>query len=150
MDEIKLSLSIPADVDGFILLQCPLCGDFFKLRADEMQAEDVIDFCCPVCGFKSKDNYFTAEAINLALAKVENKVMNELFHEFEKMEQQTKGGLISFKAGTKPREKAEIPLIAGINEMEIQEYPCCKRQAKLKPIVKNTGSYCPYCGVRYD
>ena len=42
-------ISIPADEDGFVLMQCPLCGEFFKLRAEDFEAEDVIEIWCPCC-----------------------------------------------------------------------------------------------------
>ena len=64
-------ISIPADEDGFVLMQCPLCGEFFKVRAEDLNAEDVIEIWCPCCGLKS-DTYFTKDVIELALKKAEN------------------------------------------------------------------------------
>lgn len=39
MDTITGEVSIPADDQGFVLMQCPLCGKFLK----DYHAEDVIE-----------------------------------------------------------------------------------------------------------
>lgn len=149
MNNINLQISIPADNDGFVLLKCPLCGEFFKLKADEIEAEDVINIWCPCCGLIS-DSYITEEVITLALNKAKNIVNDLIFDEFKKLENHTKGNLFSFKAGNKPKRESENQLVVGIEALEIRKYKCCKKEAKIKPLVKICGSYCPYCGVRYD
>ncbi len=144
-----MKISIPSDTDGFVLFQCPLCGEFFKLTPNDTQADDVIEIWCPSCGLKS-ENYFTEDVIELAMKMAENVAMDMIFKEMQKWERQFKGSGLTFKAGKKPRSKPESPIIAGIEALEIQQYDCCKRQAKIKPIVKFTGSYCPFCGVKCD
>lgn len=146
MNDIKIEISIPTDNDGFILLQCQLCGEFFKLTPGDAKADDVIEIWCPSCGLKS-ENYLTANVIELAMKMTENIGMDMIFKEMKKMERQIKGSGVTFKAGKKPRPKAENPIISGIESLEIQKYNCCKRQSKIKPIVKLSGSYCPFCGV---
>jgi hypothetical protein len=34
MSDSTFEISIPADNDGFVLLQCPYCGEFFKITPD--------------------------------------------------------------------------------------------------------------------
>ena len=34
-----------------------------------------------------------------------------------------------------------------IEALERKMYSCCKMEAKIKPILKMSGSYCQYCGV---
>lgn len=147
MADINLEISIPADNDGFVLMQCPLCGEFFKLTPDDIEAEDVLEIWCPCCGLKS-ENYLTEDVVELALKMAENTAMDLVFKEMKKWERQFKGNGLSF--GKKPTSKPEDPVVAGIEMLEIQKYECCKRQAKIKPIVKMIGSYCPFCGVIYD
>ncbi len=36
-----------------------------------------------------------------------------------------------------------------IDTMQKKLYKCCKKKKqKIKPILKFSGSYCPYCGVK--
>lgn len=149
MSTIIDEISIPADNDGFALLQCSLCGEFFKVRPDDYQADDVIEIWCPSCGLKA-DNYFTDDALDLAEKKVENYASELLYNEMKKWERQFKGSLISFKVDKKPQPREEYPIKYGIDALEIMKYSCCKRDAKIKPIYKICGSYCPFCGVRYE
>lgn len=149
MGDFDMSLEIPADPDGFVLLQCPLCGEFFKLRVDECQAEDVYEIWCPTCGLKS-DNYYTEEVIELAMKMFMNKVNDVLYDGFKKLETKSKRGSFVVKVGKKPEKEDETPLVAKIDALEEQHYKCCNRSAKIKPGVKMSGSYCPYCGVSDD
>ena len=71
MSTIIGEVSIPADDQGFVLMQCPLCGEFFKIKPEDYHAEDVIEIWCPSCGLKA-ENYFTDDVIELALKKTKN------------------------------------------------------------------------------
>ena len=44
--------------------------------------------------------------------------------------------------------ESEDSIRSGIEAMEICNFPCCKRTAKIKPLLKMTGAYCPFCGVK--
>lgn len=72
-DKINLEISMPTDSDGFILLQCPLCGEYFKLTPDDIRADDVLQIWCPNCGLIS-DNFLPEEVKELALRKIKNEV----------------------------------------------------------------------------
>lgn len=142
-----LEISIPTDNHGFCLLQCPLCTRFFKLTPTDIEAEDVVQIWCPNCGLKS-DNYLTEDVIELALAMTKNVMMDEIFKSFKKLERKTKN--LSFKVHKKPAPEHENPIIAGIELLDIHKYSCCKKEAKIKPIIKLIGCYCPFCGVNDD
>lgn len=146
---ITREIAIPADNDGFVLLQCNLCGEFFKLNPSEMQGDEVINIWCPVCGLIS-ESYLTQEVIELAL-KIATNIADDLVFDFlNETSCRMKGGLVSLKVGKKPKKQIESPIVSGIEALEIQKYKCCKKQAKIKPLVKIFGTYCPYCGVKYD
>lgn len=148
MDYIEMNIEIPTDIDGFILLKCPLCNEFFKLRSDEMGLDDVISIRCPYCGLTS-DDYLTDDVIELALKMIKNKALEIVHDTFKNLEKSMRNNkFISFKAGKKSKEETENPIYVSINALDIENYCCCKRQAKIKPIEKFIGSYCPYCGVR--
>ena len=146
---IVKEIAIPADNDGFALLQCNLCGEFFKLKPSDVQSDEVLNIWCPVCGLIS-DGYFTQDVIDLALKMATNIANDLLFDSLKDMQKNFNGGLISMKISKKPDREIESPIVSGIEALEIQKYKCCKKQAKIKPLVKMFGSYCPYCGVKYD
>ena len=64
MSNIIKEISIPADNDGYSLLQCQLCGEFFKLIPGEVEEDDVIQLWCPCCGLVN-ENLFTDEVVEL-------------------------------------------------------------------------------------
>lgn len=146
---IVKEIAIPADNDGFALLQCNLCGEFFKLKPSDVQSDEVLNIWCPVCGLIS-DGYFTQDVIDLALKMATNIANDLLFDSLKDMQKRFNGGFISMKISKKPDREIESPIVSGIEALEIQKYKCCKKQAKIKPLVKIFGSYCPYCGVKYD
>ena len=144
-----MEISVPTDNDGFVLLRCSLCGEFFKMKPSEMEADDVIEIWCPCCGLKS-ENYLTDDVIELSLKMAKNVAMNMVFDELKKWERQFSSNSIPFKVGKQSEKEAETPIIAGVEALVIQKYKCCKREAKIKPLIKMCGSHCPYCGVKYD
>lgn len=145
-----IEISIPTDQDGFVLLQCSLCGELFKLIPGELQSDDVIHIWCPFCGLVIK-NGLTNDVIDLALKMGKNELMDKVFDEFKKMEKMFRSSDgISLKAGKKPSREVEYPIKTSIDALEIEHYNCCKRKAKINSLVKMFGSYCPYCGGIYD
>ena len=123
-EEMVFQISVPTDEEGFVLLECPLCGELFKLNPSDYQ-DDVIE---------------------LGLAMAENYANDLIMKELKKFEKKIKGS-ISFKVSKKPNRKPELPVMLTIEAFEKKIYPCCKKEVKLKPILKMSGSYCPYCGV---
>lgn len=148
-DEIKFEISIPTDEDGFILLQCPLCGDLFKISVPDYNADDIYELWCPACGLKS-ENYLTEEVLDLALKMAKNRAQDMLHNQLKQMERKTRGRFISFKVSRKHAPEYENPLVPIIDELELMQYLCCQRHVKISPILKLTGSFCPFCGVNYD
>lgn len=148
-DIIHMEISLPADNDGFILFQCPLCGEYFKLCADDIHADDTLEIWCPCCGLIS-DSYLTDEVIELAQTMALNLTNKLLFQEMKEWERNIKGKGISFKAGKQPEPQAETPIASLIEALEIVSFACCKKEAKVKPLVRICGCYCPYCGVQCD
>lgn len=149
MNEIKIKISIPTDIDGFILQQCPLCEEYFKLLADDIEAEDVIEIWCPCCGLKSPD-YITDDVMDLIIKMSENVAMDLICKEIKKWEKKSRGKAISIKSNIKFTENPENLIISKIDSLEIQKYDCCNRYAKMKTLVKLSGSYCPFCGGNYN
>lgn len=146
-DDFSLTISIPTDDDGYILLQCPNCGTYFKATPSDIQDDGVLEVFCPSCGLAG-ENYITEDVLELAITMAKNKAMEMIHSEFKKMEREFRKGPVTFKAGRPPKREHENPIHSGIEAMEIASFPCCKRSAKIKPMLKMTGCYCPFCGVK--
>lgn len=146
-DTFEMSISIPSDDDGYVLLQCPNCGTFFKATPLDIEDDGILQIYCPSCGLAS-ESYLTEDVIELAEAMAQNVAMDMIYDAFKKMEREFKHGPVTFKAGEKPKREPENPIRSGIEALEITSFPCCKRTAKIKPLLKMTGCYCPFCGVK--
>lgn len=146
-DEIHMEISIPADDEGYVLLKCEHCGNYFKATPADIEDDGVLEVFCPSCGLTS-ESYATEDVLELAEAMVENVAMDMIFDAFKQMEREFKGGAVTFKAGKRPQRKSENPIHSGIDSLELATFPCCKRTAKVKPLLKMTGCYCPFCGVK--
>lgn len=148
MKDIQMEISQPTDSDGFALLKCSYCGEYFKLKPKDVESDQVLYIWCPSCGLIN-DSYITDEVLELALNMIENKAMELIYSEFKKMSKRYNTKHLSFKVGKKPKEKPETPIMSRIDELEIQKYKCCNTKAKIKPLIKYTMTYCPICGVNY-
>ena len=139
------SISIPSDEDGFVLLQCHLCGEYFKMLASDVNDESVINIWCPYCGLNGK-KYVPKEAIEIGLKIAENEINDMLYDFFKGMEKQTKNSLLKFKCTNKPNKNVIPSIKVRTDKLEIKRYGCCKSTVKITPLSKMCGSYCPICG----
>ena len=147
MSDKTFEISIPADNNGFCLLQCPTCGEFFKLKPSDYEDDGILEIHCPSCGL-TDNAYLTDDVIRLGIAKAKN-YENDIIHYFlMDMEKSLRGSSVSLKAGKKPRPEPELPIRSGVEALVITGFPCCKKEAKIKPLLKITGCYCPFCGVK--
>lgn len=148
MDDFTIDISIPSDDDGFVLLQCPKCGEYFKLPPSDIESDEVVDIHCPLCGLIS-ESFLTNDVIELAKAKAVNVALGEFYKEMKKIERQTRNSMFSIKMD-KYEEDEEIPIKSTIDSMEIVNFECCNRKAKIRHLVNYCGCYCPYCGGKKD
>lgn len=146
-DEFTIPISIPSDDDGFIILQCPHCGSFFKATKHDIEDEGVLELHCPSCGLSDTD-FLTDDVIELAVIKAKNRVNRLLSEQLKQMERKLNNGMVKVSIKGKIKDEFESPITSGIEAMEIVSFPCCKREAKIKPLLKMTGCYCPFCGVK--
>jgi hypothetical protein len=146
-DEFHMEISIPTDDDGYVLLRCSHCGTYFKATPSDVKDDSILELFCPSCGLTS-DNYITDDILELAIAMGQNNAMDSINDQFKKMETQFRKGPVTFKTGRKPEHEPESPIRSGIEALEAATFPCCNRIAKVKPILKMTGCYCPFCGVK--
>ena len=146
-DEIQMTISIPTDEDGYVLLKCEHCGTFFKGTPSDIQDNGVLHIFCPSCGLTS-DNYFTDDVLELGMKMIKNRSIDMVYDSFKRLERQSKNSMIKFKEGKRPHHESEDPIRSGVEASDICTFPCCGRTAKIKPLLKMTGAYCPFCGVK--
>ena len=147
-DEFHVTISIPTDDEGYILLQCEHCGTFFKATPSDIEDDGILHLFCPSCGLSS-ENYVTEDVMELAMKMAQNKVNDMIYDMFKDLERHNRrNSMIKFKAGKRPKHEAEEPIRSSIEALEIISFPCCRRTAKIKPLLKMTGAYCPFCGVK--
>lgn len=139
------TLEIPADEDGFILLECPKCQSQFKITVSDFQSDDADEIWCPACGLVS-ESYFTDDVIELAKTMALNMFMDEIHSQFKDMERKTKGKIVSIKAGRKPDHEPEMPISKKTDSLVITETPCCNKPVKLSYRERESIYYCPFCG----
>ncbi|BCJ99936.1 TFIIB-type zinc ribbon-containing protein [Anaerocolumna chitinilytica] len=140
-------IRIPCDSEGFILLKCPICGALFKLDANVLDDDSIFDIYCPECGLVS-DSYITEDVLELALIMAGNYLDDMMMNEFRKLERDTRNSPLKFKVTGNLQKEKEHPIKLTVEALERKVYRCCKKEAKIKPIIKMSGSYCPYCGVQ--
>lgn len=144
MDTFKIT--IKSDEDGFILLQCSLCGEFFKLLASDLNDDSNINIWCPYCGLNGK-RYYTEEVLEISKKIAQNEINKIIYKSFKDLERQTRNNkFMSFRSGKKPQDEVVTPIKPRIENLEIKKYECCKLKAKIRPISLENGSYCPLCG----
>ena len=78
-DKINMTISIPSDDDGYVLLQCEHCGTYFKGIPSDIEDEGVLHIFCPSCGLIS-ENYATDDVIELARKMVINAANDMIYN----------------------------------------------------------------------
>ncbi len=74
--------------------------------------------------------------------------MDAIYHAFKSMERKSRHSILQVKAGKRPTHKEENPIKTGIDCLSITDFKCCNKKAKVKPLLKMIGCYCPFCGVK--
>lgn len=143
-----LSISIPLDEEGYMLMQCPVCGDYFKVRSEDYEADDVGELWCPMCGLKN-DSFWPDEVVELAKAKA----LNQLMGDFEKeiagigrtLARQPFMKMTVSSHFDSEREGEMLPAVDAYEEVACR---FCGRKEKLRPLPRYVGAFCAFCGER--
>lgn len=148
MENFSLEISIPLDEDGFIEMECDYCKNRFMLHRDVYESEENINFFCPVCGLPNRINTFFVPEV---LEKVQQRAMNYMLEELDKslgktIKQINKSGFIKMSM-KKPKKEMEKELYTPSEDYVRSKQNCCNIVVKVRNIDKETGTYCPICGV---
>lgn len=145
-DIVTFEIAIPSDNDGYVLLQCEYCGEYFKCAPHDMESDEILHIYCPSCGLIS-ESYITEDVIRLANAMIENYIQDTLYDFSKKVERQfSHNKFVKYKAGRKPKKEYEPPVYSTIEDLVEYNYRCCDRSAKINPLLKMSVSFCPFCG----
>lgn len=144
-ENLTYNISIPSDSEGFVILQCSLCSEFFKMAPIDLEDESQLQIWCPSCGLNPEE-LFTDEVIDLAMRMVNNSV-SDLIDDFSKeLSEKFKSGNIKYKPSSKMKKEAIDPIVSKLDNLELHLYDCCHKKAKISPSLKMEGGYCPFCG----
>lgn len=155
MNEIRLSLSMPLDDDGYFRRECPLCCKEFKvlLEHDEMidlaqhgvesylleepdgtatdkSQDEETQYTCPYCGQKaSSDDWWTQEQLAYLHVICHNIVAQSLNEHFIRPMRRMSNKYVKFKGYD--MQQQEPWMSPEVNDMTIFELPCCERKIKI-------------------
>lgn len=146
MEEASLEIELPSDDDGFILLKCPHCGELFKLTAQDIKSDKILNIYCPACGLTA-DDFFTQDVIDLALAMSKNAVMDEITRQFQFLAKNYNDSLIEIEVETNHKKEPELPIRPSIEALQVTTCHDCGRQAKISPLLAMSAYTCPLCGI---
>ena len=127
-------IEITPDSEGYILMQCKFCGNYFKLKTEDVYDNGFLNIYCPSCGQHS-DDYFTEQVIELTNKKITSEVEKILSN---------KQHLNSYNF----QPCRQMRVYSKIDALKKVDFRCCKKSAKIKMLLKFTGCYCPFCGVK--
>ncbi|SDA24983.1 hypothetical protein SAMN02910447_02597 [Ruminococcus sp. YE71] len=145
-DTVSFEISIPSDNDGYALLQCENCGEYFKCTPHDIESDEILNIYCPNCGLTS-ESYITNDVIQLANAMITNYIQDTLYDFSKKMERQfSHNKFVKYKAGRRPKKAYEPPIYSTIEDLVEYKYMCCARSAKISPLLKMSVCFCPFCG----
>jgi hypothetical protein len=153
MNEMKVSVPIKADENGYYDKECPdeECKFVFKVNNEDWKNifKDESVFC-PMCGKESTSNTFwTTEQINNAQKQAGeyiqgkiNKAINDDALSFNK--RQSKGGFISMSMNVQGHTHQKLIMPIPSREIFEQTIKCEKCQSRYSVI--GSAFFCPCCG----
>jgi hypothetical protein len=79
----SMSISIPADQEGFIGLRCPHCEGYFKGLAADLNELEESSLTCALCGLShDRSGFFLTPEINEVVQAEAHNLMAELLNKF--------------------------------------------------------------------
>lgn len=127
-DEVRLSMDLPLDSDGFLRRECPTCERQFKVYAandDDDAAALVPDggYFCPYCIIQAPvEDWTTEEQLALAINIAEREVLAPMLNDFTRSMSGSVAGL-EFKV-TGPATPAAIPPLVEEDDMRRVDFAC--------------------------
>lgn len=152
-DEIRVPVSLPLDSDGFLRRECPTCEREFKWfshQEGDLDAEDVHQYFCPLCGVASgADSWWTPAQIEY-MQGVSGPVVDQVAQDMIANAFKGVKGL-TFKPNRSFSLGIETPdALAEPDDMVIIEPPCHPNEPVKVP-EENAGQvHCLVCGTLFS
>lgn len=148
-DDYRITVSVPADDDGFIGRQCPECQLLFRMDAEDYEPlPDDLVLWCVYCGHSQEHSEFmTAQQHDRMMRAAEEfgsqLVRQELDGIFDSLARSTpRNSPISISYSTEPHYPRPLP---GIDEERLARIRTCT-SCQVKYAVFGEHRYCPVCG----
>jgi hypothetical protein len=146
-EEIRVSVSLPEDSDGFFRRECPACERQFKWfghSAGSPDSEPVDQYFCPLCGaVAGADSWWTPAQLEyareLALPEAQRLAMDMMKDAFKGVQG------VTFTANDEPGSATAEPL-SEPDDMMIAEPPCHRNEPVKVPQEAAGNLHCIICG----
>lgn len=146
-NQMKMSVSIPADEDGFVGRECPVaeCLGNFKIQPGTGLKGEHLPCHCPYCGHSDGQNkFFTPAQIKYAQSVAVNRVTNALLQDLKGLEfnhQPSEG----FGIGISLKVEGQPTPIHRYREKKLETIVVCEH-CTLRYAIYGVFAFCPDCG----
>jgi endogenous inhibitor of DNA gyrase (YacG/DUF329 family) len=151
-DEIRISVNIPLDSDGFLRRQCPTCEREFKWFAHDdgdPDAEQVTQYFCPRCGAPADpDDWATPTQVEYSIGAAGPELDRAVQDAIDDTFKGVKG--MAFKPD--PSFSLDIPTPEPLhepNDMVIVEPPCHPNEPLKVPEDATRHIFCLICATPF-
>lgn len=146
-----ITIRIPADEEGYVLMKCPQCGELFKLKVQDIHDDGVMNIHCPACFFASyrTTDFITDDVqqhVETLASNLAGEVINGMMKELEQSLKNNK--YIRLERKQVIKEEKPTSLFSITDSLKPVYCLHCGRYAKIKPILRDSAYKCPLCGVK--
>lgn len=142
-----MSITLPADDEGYTSFECPHCGGRFKLAPTDVARHPSSDLYCALCGLHAERGAFrTREFDEVARAHAVNMAREAIAERLRKGGRGLAGKGVKFTRG-RPLRKLPVPELLETPDLAVVELPCCEASVKTPPADALSMVYCPFCGT---
>lgn len=144
MSETIGHLSLQADEEGMVTLQCSRCNSRFKMEASYLNDElGKNEIWCPSCGISNElKTFWPEEAVEEAKKIAINAAEQMIADAFKGLNSK----YIKVKPAKIPAIDKEITLKNKDYNMKMVKVSCCNKKMGLESADELAGFYCAYCG----
>lgn len=152
-DDFSIPVSIPLDTDGFLRRECPTCVSQFKWfsqNEDDVQAEPVDQYFCPLCGVPADTgNWWTPDQLEHVRAVAAPEVVRLLKNGVGDAFRDIAGMTVEQTRGSGPDVPSPDSLFE-TDDMVIVESHCHPNEPVKVPEDRTGRVHCLVCGSTYS